>query len=143
LRAGVSPGGHLPAPTDGRGTGALGRAQQHLLDPADRGRLGDQQEGRGERSDHLPDLHERGLSGVPMSAFEFFFSFYGLVLSFSVVVLSIGAARAFKHRKTVRLVWLTPLLAVFVALDIVTFWDAAWVNFRGLPFSYGLLVGGM
>lgn len=78
-----------------------------------------------------------------MSAFEFFFSFYGLVLGLSVAVLATGAARAFKHRKAVRVGWLTPLLALFVALDIATFWDAAWVNFRELPFSYGLLVGGL
>lgn len=78
-----------------------------------------------------------------MSAFEFFFGFYGLVLGLSVAVLATGAARAFKHRKTVSIGWLTPLLAVFVALDIATFWDAAWTNFRELPFSYGLLVGGL
>ncbi|GAA0653180.1 hypothetical protein [Brevundimonas lenta] len=78
-----------------------------------------------------------------MSAFEFFFSFYGLLLGLSVAVLATGAARAFKHRKTVRVGWLTPLLAVFVALDTATFWDAAWANFRDLPFGYGLLVGGL
>ena len=78
-----------------------------------------------------------------MTAFEFFFSFYGLMLSLSVGTLAIGAARAFKHRKTVPVGWLTPLLAVFVALDIATFWDSAWTNFRHLPFSYGLLVAGL
>lgn len=78
-----------------------------------------------------------------MSAFEFFFSFYGLVLGLSVAVIATGAARAFKHRKAVVVGWMTPLLAVFVALDIATFWDAAWTNFRHLPFSYGLLVGGL
>lgn len=78
-----------------------------------------------------------------MSAFEFLFSFYGLLLGLSAAVLATGAARAFKHRKTRRVGWLTPLLAVFVALDIATFWDAAWVNYRSLPFSYGLLVGGL
>ncbi len=78
-----------------------------------------------------------------MSAFEFFFSFYGLLLGLSVAVLATGAARAFKHRKSQPVGWLTPLLAVFVALDIATFWDAAWVNFRTMPFSYGLLVSGL
>jgi hypothetical protein len=78
-----------------------------------------------------------------MSAFEFLFSFYGLVLGLSVAVLATGAARAFKHRRTRPVGWLTPLLAVFVALDIATFWDAAWVNYRSLPYSYGLLVGGL
>lgn len=78
-----------------------------------------------------------------MSPFEFFFSFYGLLLGLSVAVLAAGAARAFKHRKTRPVGWLTPLLAVFVALDIATFWDAAWVNYRSLPVSYGMLVGGL
>jgi hypothetical protein len=78
-----------------------------------------------------------------VSAFEFFFSFYGLLLGLSVAVLATGAARAFKHRRAVKVGWKTSLLAVFVALDIATFWDAAWANFRHLPFSYGLLVGGL
>jgi hypothetical protein len=78
-----------------------------------------------------------------MSAFEFFFSFYGLILGLSVAVLATGVARAFKHRRVRPVGWLTPLLAVFVALDIATFWEAAWVNYRTLPVSYGLLVGGL
>lgn len=78
-----------------------------------------------------------------MSAFEFFFSFYGLLLGLSVGVLATGTARAFKHRKAQPVGWLTPLLAMFVALDVATFWESAWVNYRALPFSYGLLIGGM
>ena len=78
-----------------------------------------------------------------MSAFEFFFSFYGLVLGLSVAVIATGVARAFKHRKTVPVGWKTPMLAVFVALDIATFWDAAWVNFSSAPYSYGLLIAGL
>lgn len=78
-----------------------------------------------------------------MNAFEFFFSFYGLVLGLSVTVIATGAARAFKHRKSIRIGWKTPLLATFAALDIATFWDAAWSNFRESPYSYGLLVGGL
>lgn len=78
-----------------------------------------------------------------MSACEFFFSFYGLVLGLSVSVIATGLATAIQHRRTVRIGWLTPLLAVFVALDIASFWDAAWNAFRDLPFSYGLLVAGL
>lgn len=78
-----------------------------------------------------------------MSAFEFFFSFYGLVLGLSVAVIATGVARAFKHRKTVAVGWKTPTLATFVALDIATFWDAAWTNFSNAPYSYGLLIGGL
>ncbi len=78
-----------------------------------------------------------------MTAFDFSFSFYGIILGLSVAAIAIGAARAFKHRKTVPVGWKTPLLATFAALDIATFWDAAWTNFRHLSFSYGLLVAGL
>jgi uncharacterized membrane protein (UPF0136 family) len=78
-----------------------------------------------------------------VSAFEFFFSFYGLVLGLSVAVIATGVARAFKHRKTVPVGWKTPMLAAFVALDVATFWDAAWTNFSTAPYSYGLLIAGL
>ena len=78
-----------------------------------------------------------------MGAFEFFFSFYGLLLGLSVAAIATGAATAVQKRKQIRIGWLTPLLALFVALDIASFWDAAWTNFRHLPFSYGLLVAGL
>jgi hypothetical protein len=78
-----------------------------------------------------------------MSAFEFFFSFYGLVLGLSVAVIATGLATAIQHRKKIRIGWLTPMLALFVGLDIAAFWDSAWVNFRHLPFSYGMLIAGL
>lgn len=78
-----------------------------------------------------------------MSAFEFFFSFYGLVLGLSVAVIATGLATAIQHRKAIRIGWLTLLLAAFVGLDIATFWDAAWHTFRDAPYSYGMLVIGL
>jgi len=78
-----------------------------------------------------------------LSAFEFFFSFYGMVLGLSVAVIATGFATAIQHRKAIRIGWLTLLLALFVALDIATFWDAAWHTFRDAPFSYGMLVIGL
>jgi hypothetical protein len=78
-----------------------------------------------------------------MSAFEFFFSFYGLLLGLSLAAIATGLATAIQHRKSVRIGWRAPLLAIFVALDIASFWDSAWTNFRLLPFSYGLLVAGL
>lgn len=78
-----------------------------------------------------------------MNAFNFFFSFYGLVLGLSVAVMATGAARAFKHHKTVPVGWKTPMLAIFAALDIATFWDAAWTNFTTVQYSYGLLIAGL
>ena len=78
-----------------------------------------------------------------MAAFEFFFSFYGLLLGLSVAVIATGMATAIQHRRKIRIGWLTPLLALFVGMDIASFWDSAWVNFRDLPFSYGMLIIGL
>ena len=78
-----------------------------------------------------------------MSAFEFFFSFYGLLLGLSVAELVGGFARILQERERVRFGWLTPLLATFVALDVATFWNQAWVIFRGAPFSQALLIAGL
>lgn len=78
-----------------------------------------------------------------MSAFEFFFSFYGLLLGLSLAVIATGAATAIQHRGKIRIGWLTPLLAAFVALDVAAFWDFAWTVFRDVPFSYGLLVASL
>lgn len=78
-----------------------------------------------------------------MSAFEFFFSFYGLLLGLSVAVIATQFATAVQHRKSIRIGWLTLLLALFVSLDIATFWESAWSVFREAPFNYGMLVAGM
>ncbi len=78
-----------------------------------------------------------------MSAFEFFFSFYGLLLGLSVAELVSGFSRVLHERERIRFGWLTPLLAVFVAIDIATFWNQAWVIFRGAPFNFALLVLGL
>ena len=78
-----------------------------------------------------------------MSAFEFFFSFYGLLLGLSVAAVVGGFANVLHERTRVRFGWLTPLLAIFVAVDIATFWSQAWIIFRGAPFNLALLVIGL
>lgn len=78
-----------------------------------------------------------------MSAFEFFFSFYGLLLGFSVAELVGGFARVLHDRQIVRFGVLTPLLAIWVAADIATFWVQAWSIFRPAPFNFALLILGL
>lgn len=78
-----------------------------------------------------------------MSSFEFFFSFYGLLLALSVAVIASGAVKVLKRPPKQGIGWLTPLLAVFLLLDIATFWQWAWDTLREARFSYGLLVAGM
>lgn len=67
-----------------------------------------------------------------MSAFEFIFALFGLLLGLSIVEVLGGLARAIEARlrpgATVRIGWLTPLLGVFVLLDLLSFWQAAWVS---------------
>lgn len=78
-----------------------------------------------------------------MSDFEFFFSFYGLLLGLSVAELTGGFARLLHERGRVRFGWLTPLLSLFVVLDLVTFWNQAWRFFRDAPFNPALLLVGL
>lgn len=78
-----------------------------------------------------------------MSAFEFFFSFYGLLLGLSVAALVGGFSSVLHERQRVRFGWLTPLLALFVAVDLVTFWNQAWIFFRDAPFNPVLLLLGL
>lgn len=78
-----------------------------------------------------------------MSPFEFFFSFYGLLLGLSVAELVGAFSRVLHERQRVRFGWRTPLLALFVAMDVATFWSQAWVIFRGAPFNLALLFVGL
>lgn len=78
-----------------------------------------------------------------MSPFEFFFSFYGLLLGFSAAELVGGFARLVHERRVVRIGALTLLLGAFVAVDIATFWNQAWLIFRNAPFNLSLLVLGL
>ena len=78
--------------------------------------------------------------GGDVSAFEFFFSFYGLLLGLSVAELVGGFARVLHEKQRIRFGWLTPMLALFVAIDIATFWNQAWVIFRGAPFNTFVLL---
>jgi hypothetical protein len=65
-----------------------------------------------------------------MDDFEFLFALYGLMLGLSIAEVLSGLARSLEDRlhsrPTLRIGWLSPLLAVFVLLDLLSFWGAAW-----------------
>ncbi len=67
-----------------------------------------------------------------MSAFEFIFALFGLLLGLSIVEVLGGLARSIEARlrpgATLRIGWLTPLLGIFVLLDLLSFWQAAWTT---------------
>ncbi|HET9144610.1 MAG TPA: hypothetical protein VFN81_00775, partial [Sphingomicrobium sp.] len=61
-----------------------------------------------------------------MDAFGFVFSLFAIVLGLSLAKVLEGFARALKRRRIVHLGWLTPMLAIFVMLDLTSFWEFGW-----------------
>lgn len=73
-----------------------------------------------------------------MTDFEFIFVFYALLLGLSLAELLSGFGRTLENEfeteaqeRSFTIGWLTPLLGLFVVLDLLSFWVAAW-NFREL-----------
>ena len=64
-----------------------------------------------------------------MSPFELVFALFGLLLGLAIAEVLGGFSRALKIKrgaKPVRIGWLTPLLGVFVVLDLTSFWVTAY-----------------
>lgn len=61
-----------------------------------------------------------------MNEFEYYASLLGLLMALSLVEVINGAVRAAQSRKQIRLGVLTPLLALFVMLDVTSYWENAW-----------------
>jgi hypothetical protein len=61
-----------------------------------------------------------------MSEFEFLFSFFGLLLGLTVAEVTVKFADAIDAHARRPIGLLTPLLALFVLLDITTFWLFSW-----------------
>lgn len=86
-----------------------------------------------------------------MSAFEFVFSLFGLLLGFSLVEVLSGLVRTLKLRKplrpdsaqAVRIGWLTPLLGLFVLVDLTSFWNIAWQLRDRIPADFASLLFGL
>ena len=86
-----------------------------------------------------------------MDGFNFVFSLFGLLIGFSLVEVLGGQARALEaqmgaarlERREFRAGWLTPLLGLFVMLDILSFWGSAWVARDHLSITGPVLLGGL
>ena len=78
-----------------------------------------------------------------MSAFEFVFTLFGLLLGFSLVEVLQGLVRTVKLRSTVRIGWLTPLLGLFVMADLTSFWNIAWRARDEIPANFAALLIGL
>ena len=78
-----------------------------------------------------------------MGAFEFYLSFYGLLLGLSVAEVASGLLNSVGARHRVRLGRLTLLLAVFVFLDITSFWIYFWSIREHVTVNYLTMFGGL
>ena len=84
-----------------------------------------------------------------MSPFEFFMTFYSLLLGLAVAELLLGFANLLRHRARPKLGLLTPLLGGFVFLQLMATFIDAWtrlqhvalsMNGLALPTSIGVLL---
>jgi hypothetical protein len=78
-----------------------------------------------------------------MTPFEFVFSLFGLLLGLSLAEILGGIVRSLKARRRIRVGWLTPLLGLFVMLDLISFWMGAWAARDVIPVSFGALLAGL
>lgn len=83
-----------------------------------------------------------------MTEFEFVFALYSLVLGLSLVELLTGLGRTLESKlgrnaeqRTFRIGWLTPLLAIFVILDLLSFWMFAWAVRDVIPVTPAMVLG--
>lgn len=61
-----------------------------------------------------------------MDAIEVFYAFYGALLALAAGRLLAGAARLLAHRGTIRIGWMTPLLALLLVFDLAACATNGW-----------------
>lgn len=82
-----------------------------------------------------------------MTAFEFVFPLFGLLVGLSFAEMLTGLAQALKSTRDVRIGWLTPLLGLVILVNLTMIWLGAW-DLRDLPapssggMLFILIVGG-
>lgn len=61
-----------------------------------------------------------------MSVFEFVFSLYSLLFGLALAQVFAGFGNTLQERHKLKVGWLTPLLGLFVILDLTSFWEIGW-----------------
>ena len=61
-----------------------------------------------------------------MTAFEFVFPLFGLLVGLSFAEMLAGLARSLKNKREVHVGWLTPLLGLLILINLTMFWEGAW-----------------
>lgn len=80
-----------------------------------------------------------------MSSFEFYFSFFGLILGIAVANVAIGFGRLWRARRQVGIGACLPLLGVWLLCHAVLNWSSTWQSLQAVPVNptslfIGLLV---
>jgi hypothetical protein len=78
-----------------------------------------------------------------MSEFEFYFSFYGLLLGFSVAVVIGGLAKTLNAEREKSVGLLTLATALFILMDIASFWLIAWGERERFVISFAQMLGAL
>lgn len=78
-----------------------------------------------------------------MTVFEMVFNLIGLVLGLSLVVVLTGLAKTLNARESRRIGWLTPLLGLWLILDVSAFWGLAFEIRDLLTQIWPSLLGGV
>lgn len=78
-----------------------------------------------------------------MNPFEFYLSFYGLLLGLSVAQVASGFLNAVDARKKIQLGWLTPSLAIFVFFDLTSLWIYIWGIRDRIAVNWGAMFGAL
>lgn len=82
--------------------------------------------------------------GMSMSGFDLVFAAFGLLLGLAISEVLGGFSRALKLKRgarPVRIGWLTPLLGLFVLLDLTSFWLSAFEMREQMDANYLTLAG--
>jgi len=78
-----------------------------------------------------------------MTVFEYVFSLYSLLFGLALAQVFGGFGNTLQERHKLKVGWLTPLLGLFVIVDLTSFWEIGWElrGMSGRPYFLYLLAG--
>jgi hypothetical protein len=78
-----------------------------------------------------------------MDDFSFYLSYYGLILGLAVAQVASNFLNAIEARRRVKIGWLSPALAIFIFLDITSFWIYIWGIRTSIEITWGSMYLGL
>jgi hypothetical protein len=78
-----------------------------------------------------------------VTVFEYVFSLYSLLFGLALAQVFAGFGNTLQERHKIKVGWLTPLLGLFVIVDLTSFWEIGWElrGMSGRPYFLYLLGG--